>query len=941
MFIFFREQERLRCLRHKYNKFVEEDRRRQERNNEILRTLERIESRAATLAAKTNRFRQLRAQYAIYLKSKQQNQHPIQREKPASEELAMFLNPPFRKRLFFDHSEESYDSKIAKSKIELLERYIRENHDTENFLNEIGTQIIDNTNEDKDTKAYQNFLEKIIQNSNATKNMQIDQPISSFPRFAQETETLMSTPRHRDTLKEIGLQRFPNYQYHIPSAENRDIEERQDNIYNLINNVKQENENIDNIHTTEYLQQNVDEKPNIEFSKDFDEKRASIPNDMVNLEKNEKGNVKIVPFDENKKHLPLYNGKSFENINNINNIKSPEFTEVTNEYMVSEPEAKEIVQKPENIIKTKNVSPVENVDQKKENLQAELEINPSEEFVQNISEIQTYVQSKTKIKDENGVTYANLTYEINDRNGKNVAESEWDKQPHNINYQSELEQNLPIVEQPTNIAEQNNHTLPSDEFISNTPLSSQIVQEVAYEQENFVPATNSEQYVEQSNLNYDQNGHEEMKQHMYQQSSDQNRQQILSDQVEKYNQNDTQISENYNQPFDQNPQSEEQFNPEYNQNYSEQFEQNYETNADNQTNQYGQYLGEQNQNYEHLPPQYQPVSENQNEQYGQYTDDMAQHYDQQTEQTYPPNVEEETKQDVYATEETQNYEQYSQQKLDDNLYKPEEINENYQQSQQDTSQNYEPYIEQSENAYLTSEQAYQDEAGNEQNWSEDQNFQQNETADSSGEKNLNYLQNQPYVQEQMYQEGPDQQYVAGNIENYSSDQIYNYPQDPNQMPYDESYQYEQQYVQESADPSYQQNNEYAEHISDPNQMKEYGEQYAEEENRAQYENYPQESNKEQEYVPPQISSEVPLVENQYLSSNMPDVDDSAKNNMPLEESSLSEDVGNVDNILNINANDSLSKKEDQNLGKLLESDTESFKQDTKVSNDSDFDFSHG
>ncbi|KRT79293.1 hypothetical protein AMK59_7530, partial [Oryctes borbonicus] len=61
------EQAYYRKLRNQYKRFLEEDRRRQERNERIMRILERIESRAAVLAAKTERFELLRQQYQAYL----------------------------------------------------------------------------------------------------------------------------------------------------------------------------------------------------------------------------------------------------------------------------------------------------------------------------------------------------------------------------------------------------------------------------------------------------------------------------------------------------------------------------------------------------------------------------------------------------------------------------------------------------------------------------------------------------------------------------------------------------------------------------------------------------------------------------------------------------------------------------------------------------------
>lgn len=56
----YREEERLNNLRERYEAFLEEERKRRERNDRILQTLDRVESRAAMLTAKSERLRLLR-----------------------------------------------------------------------------------------------------------------------------------------------------------------------------------------------------------------------------------------------------------------------------------------------------------------------------------------------------------------------------------------------------------------------------------------------------------------------------------------------------------------------------------------------------------------------------------------------------------------------------------------------------------------------------------------------------------------------------------------------------------------------------------------------------------------------------------------------------------------------------------------------------------------
>lgn len=60
---FSRERAHYRKLRAQYKRFLEEDRKRQERNERLIRHLERIETRIAMLSAKTERINQLRRQY--------------------------------------------------------------------------------------------------------------------------------------------------------------------------------------------------------------------------------------------------------------------------------------------------------------------------------------------------------------------------------------------------------------------------------------------------------------------------------------------------------------------------------------------------------------------------------------------------------------------------------------------------------------------------------------------------------------------------------------------------------------------------------------------------------------------------------------------------------------------------------------------------------------
>jgi hypothetical protein len=57
---YYREEARLNDLRERHEAFLEEDKQRRERNDRILQALDRIESRAAILTAKSERLKLLR-----------------------------------------------------------------------------------------------------------------------------------------------------------------------------------------------------------------------------------------------------------------------------------------------------------------------------------------------------------------------------------------------------------------------------------------------------------------------------------------------------------------------------------------------------------------------------------------------------------------------------------------------------------------------------------------------------------------------------------------------------------------------------------------------------------------------------------------------------------------------------------------------------------------
>ncbi|KAF2894963.1 hypothetical protein ILUMI_11196 [Ignelater luminosus] len=83
-----REEAHFKKLRTKYKQFLEEDRRRQQRNDKILEALDRIENRTVMWEAKTEKFKAFRKKYSNYLKKasdEQKNRSPLDDERTYSD----------------------------------------------------------------------------------------------------------------------------------------------------------------------------------------------------------------------------------------------------------------------------------------------------------------------------------------------------------------------------------------------------------------------------------------------------------------------------------------------------------------------------------------------------------------------------------------------------------------------------------------------------------------------------------------------------------------------------------------------------------------------------------------------------------------------------------------------------------------------------------------
>lgn len=60
MYYCYSEKSAIKSLKHRYERFLEEDKQRSSRNDNLLRMLERIDYQAATLAAKTEKLKLLK-----------------------------------------------------------------------------------------------------------------------------------------------------------------------------------------------------------------------------------------------------------------------------------------------------------------------------------------------------------------------------------------------------------------------------------------------------------------------------------------------------------------------------------------------------------------------------------------------------------------------------------------------------------------------------------------------------------------------------------------------------------------------------------------------------------------------------------------------------------------------------------------------------------------
>ncbi|CAG9862567.1 unnamed protein product [Phyllotreta striolata] len=109
------EQVHYKRLRSQYKKFLDEDRKRQERNEKIVRTLERIETRIDALTTKTQRFKSLRREYHDYL-------HRVNNRQPSTD---IQFDLPSKEKPFPDDEALRTDGRnLNDEKLEILDRYL-------------------------------------------------------------------------------------------------------------------------------------------------------------------------------------------------------------------------------------------------------------------------------------------------------------------------------------------------------------------------------------------------------------------------------------------------------------------------------------------------------------------------------------------------------------------------------------------------------------------------------------------------------------------------------------------------------------------------------------------------------------------------------------------------------------------------------------------------
>ncbi|XP_017786586.1 PREDICTED: protein MLP2-like [Nicrophorus vespilloides] len=273
------EQMYYRRLRSQYKHFLEENSRRQERNDRILRLMERIESRAAILEAKTRRIQLLRTQYRAILERISKG---VEGGKPKVQTKDDYKEDILKK--YLEMQKQIQSSQIA----DQIMQSIQSRKSTKDFIPE--------TSNNRDKLGFQKLNK--LQNYNTTKamnNNRFDDLLdvcSDLKNLPMENDNTTVLSKHIENLeKQNELPKIP------PTLEAENLKEKSNDIQieNPICDLSKTDEKVEK----EYYQNdsnsvfNQSDKLNIGISEIIN---LNVENNETELEENKKlqENIEVV-----------------------------------------------------------------------------------------------------------------------------------------------------------------------------------------------------------------------------------------------------------------------------------------------------------------------------------------------------------------------------------------------------------------------------------------------------------------------------------------------------------------------------------------------------------------------------------------------------------------------------------------------------------------------
>ncbi|XP_018579646.1 protein PFF0380w-like [Anoplophora glabripennis] len=211
------EQAHYKKLRSQYKKFLEEDRKRQERNEKIIRALERIESRVNMLTSKTERVKMLRHQYQTYLQ--RITQRPLVKQEYFPPKIVEEL--PSEHKPSYDYDKKSSDIAMLKKaygktndeKIEILDKYLQ---NLKSQKGQAASEIKpkENKNDFSELKYFDEASKKLNEDFNSNKANSIAEDImnSIYSRH-------YNTDLYKDETKKASKFTSPNYTSRYPDKD--------------------------------------------------------------------------------------------------------------------------------------------------------------------------------------------------------------------------------------------------------------------------------------------------------------------------------------------------------------------------------------------------------------------------------------------------------------------------------------------------------------------------------------------------------------------------------------------------------------------------------------------------------------------------------------------------------------------------------------------------